>query len=185
MGNPPILEIITVHSYHLLFLQSYPTTTLRMHPIEYRTTDIRDIELIRPLWIQLNEYHHKKAKTFRSHYERITFEDRKAYFEKFAAAGSLHLVLAINPLSGGQYIGYCVTSLSLEKTGEIESIFVEEEYRALGIGSALVTRALAWLNENGPVRNRVPVCDGNEEVWNFYKKFGFHPRMMVLEQMNE
>ncbi len=88
-------------------------------------------------------------------------------------------------LSGGQYIGYCVTSLSPEKTGEIESIFVEEEYRALGIGPALVTRALAWLNENGSVRNRVPVCDGNEEVWNFYKKFGFHLRMMVLEQMNE
>lgn len=185
MGNPPILEIMPVHSYHLIFLPSYPTTTLRMHPIEYRTTDIRDIELIRPLWIQLNEYHHKNAKTFRSHYERMTFEDRKAYFEKLAAAGSLHLVLAFNPLSGGQYIGYCVTSLSPEKTGEIESIFVEEEYRALGIGSALVTRAMVWLNENGSVRNRVPVSDGNEEVWNFYKKFGFHPRMMMLEQMKE
>jgi len=79
-------------------------------------------------------------------------------------------------------VGYCVSSLSAEKTGEIESIFIEEKYRSQGIGSSLVTRALEWLDTKGSVRNRVSVGDGNEEAWGFYAKFGFYPRMTVLEQ---
>lgn len=110
---------------------------------------------------------------------------KKAYFKKVAAAGSLHLDLAFDPRTAGRYVGYCVSSLSQEKSGEIESIFVSEEYRSHGIGSALVTRALAWFNENGSIRNRVSVSVGNERAWNFYKKFGFCPRMMVLEQKSE
>ena len=156
-----------------------------MLSIKYRNTDIRDIELIRPLWIQLNDYMHSKAETFRSHFGQMTFDDRKAYFEKVAAAGTLRLDLALDPQSGGRYVGYCVSSLSEEKTGEIESIFIEEAYRSRGIGAALVTRALAWLDESGSFRNRVSVSNGNEGVWDFYKKFGFYPRMTVLQQKKE
>jgi len=156
-----------------------------MSRIEYRTTDINEIDLIRPLWIRLNDYLLGKAGKFRSHYEQMTFDERKAYFEKVAAAGSLHLDLAFDPQAGGKYVGYCVSSLSQEKTGEIESVFVEEEFRSRDIGSALVIRALAWFDEKGSVRNRVAAGAGNEGVANFYKKFGFYPRMMVLEQKRE
>jgi GNAT superfamily N-acetyltransferase len=156
-----------------------------MSGIEYRTTDINEIDLICPLWIQLNDYMLGMAGTFRSHYEQMTFDERKAYFEKVAAAGTLHLDLAFDPQAGGKYVGYCVSSLSQEKTGEIESIFVKKEYRSREIGSALVIRALAWFDEKGSVRNRVAAGAGNEEVWDFYKKFGFYPRMMVLEQKKE
>jgi GNAT superfamily N-acetyltransferase len=156
-----------------------------MSGIEYRTTDVKEIDLIRPLWIQLNDYMHGKAGTFRSHYEKMSFDERKAYFAKVAAAGTLRLDLSFDPQAGGKYIGYCVSSLSQEKTGEIESIFVEEKYRSQNIGSALVIRALAWFDEKGSVRNRVAASAGNEGVWDFYKKFGFYPRMMVLEQKKE
>jgi GNAT superfamily N-acetyltransferase len=155
-----------------------------MPPIEYRSTDIREIELIRPLWIQLNECHHERAKAFKQYYEHWTFDDRKTYFEKLAAAGPLRLELAFDT-DAGRYVGDCVSSLPEEKTGEIESIFVEERYRSQGIGSALVIRALAWLDANGSVRNRVSVGDGNEEAWVFYRKFGFYPRITVLEQEKE
>lgn len=150
--------------------------------IEYHSTDIRDIELIRDLWNHLNDYHHSKATAFRSWYEQTTFDDRKAYFKKVANTGTLRLDLAFDPQAHGRYIGYIVSSLTPEKTGEIESIFVMESYRSRGVGSALVKRTLAWLDENGSVRNRVSVGDGNEEAWVFYKKFGFYPRMTVLEQ---
>ena len=170
---------------HLLIFPLFrPITILRMPPIECRSTDIKEIELIRPLWVQLNDHHHAMARVFRNHYEQWTFEDRKAYFEKVAAAGSLKLDLAFDS-QRDRCVGYCVCSLSKEKTGEIESIFVDDAYRSQGIGTALVTRALAWLDMNGSVKNRVPVADGNEVAWDFYKKFGFYPRMMVLEQKKE
>ena len=163
---------------------SHPNSNVRMPPFEYRTSGITSIELIRPLWVQLNEYHHTRAGTFRQHYEKMTFDDRKKFFEKIASTGSLQLDLVFDTESG-RYIGYCVSSLSQEKKGEIESIFVEDRYRSRGIGSALVTRALAWLDANGSVRNRVSVGDGNEGAWKFYLGFGFYPRMTVLEQNRE
>ena len=46
-------------------------------------------------------------------------------------------------------------------------------------------RALAWFDEHGSIRNRVSVGNGNEEVLDFYKKFGFFPRMTVLERKKE
>ncbi|RXE56386.1 hypothetical protein ABH15_09860 [Methanoculleus taiwanensis] len=155
-----------------------------MPPIEYHTIGITDIELIRPLWVRLNDHHHTHARAFRSRYERMTFADRKAHFVRLIAAGALQVDLAFDP-AAGRYVGYCVSSLSPEMTGEIESIYVEETYRSAGIGTTLVNRALAWLDANGSVRNRVSVADGNEESFSFYWKFGFCPRQTVLEQKRE
>ncbi|PKG31233.1 N-acetyltransferase, partial [Methanoregula sp.] len=51
-------------------------------------------------------------------------------------------------------------------------------------GSELVSRALAWFREGHAQRIRVSVADGNEAAFAFYRKFGFFPRMTVLEQKN-
>jgi GNAT superfamily N-acetyltransferase len=157
-----------------------------MPTIEYRRTDIREINSIRHLWLLLNEYMSTRTTYFYRHFEQMTFEKRKAYFEQVASAGSLCVDLAFNVRDRDRYVGYCVSSLLTEKTGEItgeiESIFVDEAYRSCGIGSTLVTRALGWLDENGSTRNRVSVSEGNGSVENFYKKFRFYPRMTVLEQ---
>ena len=157
-----------------------------MPTIEYRRTDIREIDCIRPLWRLLNEYMSTQTTNFSRHFEQMTFEKRKAYFEQVASTGCLCIDLAFDIRDRDRYVGYCVSSLLMEKTGEItgeiESIFVDATYRSCGIGSTLVSRALGWLDENGSTRNRVSVSEGNEPVWNFYKKFRFYPRMTVLEQ---
>jgi diamine N-acetyltransferase len=153
-----------------------------MHAVAYRTTGIDEIDLIRPLWEQLNEHHRAKASCFRNRYEQMTFADRRAYFTGLHKAGQVRLDLAMD--SGtGTCVGYCVSSVSAEKTGEVESLFVEREFRSSGIGTALVTRGLAWMDSLGIVRKRVSVGEGNEEAWAFYRKFGFFPRMTVLEQI--
>ena len=157
-----------------------------MSSIEYRRTDIREIDCIRPLWFLLNDYMSTRTTYFQNHFGQMTFEKRKVYFEQVASAGSLRIDLASDVRDKDRYVGYCVSSLLMEKTGEktgeIESIFVDDAYRSCGIGSTLVSRALGWLDENGSTRNRVSVSEGNEPVWNFYKKFRFYPRMTVLEQ---
>jgi diamine N-acetyltransferase len=153
-----------------------------MPPIEYRRTGIKDIDLICPLWFLLNDCMHTKTTNFKPHFEQMTFEKRKDYFEKLAETSALCIDLAFDTRDSNRYVGYCVSSLSQEKNGEIESVFVKDSYRSQGIGSNLVKRAIAWFDENGSTRNRVSVSEGNEMVWDFYKKFGFYPRMTVLEQ---
>jgi ribosomal protein S18 acetylase RimI-like enzyme len=175
-----MLEIIPLRTPSFFSCHNLQQTG-SMTPVEYRATDISDIDLIQPLWILLNEHMRQRATTFRSHFEQMNFGERKAHFTKAAMTGLVRVDLAYDPLRGGRYVGYCVSSLSLETGGEIESIFIREGYRSLGIGSTLVNRALAWFSENGSVRNRVSVSDGNEAAGGFYKKFGFYPRMMVLE----
>jgi GNAT superfamily N-acetyltransferase len=155
-----------------------------MHPVVYRTAGISEIELIRPLWEQLNEYPHAQAIHFRTHYEKMTFEDRKLHFGHIHETGQLRLDLAADSATG-KYVGYCVSSLSAENAGEIESLLVDAAYRSAGIGTVLVTRGLAWMDSWGAVRKRVSVGNGNEAPWTFYRKFGFYPRMTVLEQKTD
>jgi hypothetical protein len=104
-----------------------------MSSIEYRVTDERDLDLIRPLWNQLNSHHLSRSTVFQRHFHEQTFEDRKAYFTRIAAAGSLRMDLAFDP-GTGRYVGYCVSSLSAEIEGEIESIVVEEGTASRGSG---------------------------------------------------
>lgn len=152
-----------------------------MYEVSCRTAGFVEIDLIRPLWEQLNEHHHERSSRFRKHYERMTFMDRRAHFQKIQKTGHLRLDLAVD-CATGRYIGYCVSSLSPEKAGEVESLFVEAGYRSKGIGTALMRRALSWMDSEGSLRKRVSIGDGNEAACVFYKKFGFYPRMTVLEQ---
>lgn len=120
-----------------------------MSSILFRATDIREIDLIRLLWENLNEHHRALAGEFTNYYSKISFEDRKEFFKRKAASGTFRLDLALDEGTGDRCIGYCITSLSEKLEGEIESIFVEQSYRLAGIGTMLVTRALAWLDRNG------------------------------------
>lgn len=151
-----------------------------MNAIEYVLTDASALESLRPLWTQLNEFHHRRANFFKSHYERMSFDERMAHFLNLARTGYLRVEIA-RDTSLGWDVGYCVSSIDGEKHGEIESVFVIEAYRRRSVGSTLVTRALRWMEDAGAARIRVSVADGNEPAGNFYRKFGFLPRMTVLE----
>ena len=134
--------------------------------------------------VQLNEHHQERASHFRFHYEQMNFGDRKAYFEKIATTGTLRLNLARDPVAD-RFVSYCVSSICPDNTGEIESIFVEPDYRSHHVGSNLISRALDWLDACGVRRKRVSIGDGNEEAWGCYRKFGFYPSMTILEQKKD
>jgi GNAT superfamily N-acetyltransferase len=76
-----------------------------------------------------------------------------------------------------------VSSIDANKVGGIESLFVEESYRGLGIGDALIKSALFWMDEKGAETKMVSVAAGNEEAFRFYARYGFRPRRTVLEQI--
>ncbi|MDD1684988.1 MAG: GNAT family N-acetyltransferase [Methanoregula sp.] len=113
-----------------------------MPAIEYCTTGIDEIDRIRPLWEALNEHHRRINNRFRAHYEKMTFDEREAYFSLLCSTGLFRLALATDRQTGTD-IGYCAGCVSEKKTGEIESIFIAPEYRSCGIGTTLVTRVLA------------------------------------------
>jgi GNAT superfamily N-acetyltransferase len=156
-----------------------------MATIVYTDTDQRGLDLIEPLWAQLNEHHRVLSPHFSSHYEKFTFEERKRELLDKAGRGTMHVGMA-KDIDADRYVGYCVSSLLMDgdsPAGEVESIFVEKAYRSSGIGDRLMKRALEWMDSMGATTKKVAVGAGNEGVLPFYARYGFHTRMTVLEQI--
>ncbi len=132
---------------------------------------------IAPLWEQLNALHEAKSVHFKAHYAGFTFETRKNTLLKAAEKGNLRVILAYD---GEKLIGYCAASV-VDDTGEVESIFVTEEYRGKGVASGMMERALAWINSVGAAKITLNVSVGNEEALGFYAKHRFLPRLTELQ----
>ncbi len=105
------------------------------------------LDKIKLLWEELNAHHCQHSLNFKDHYNQMNFEKRKFDLLKKSMYGKMRVDLAVDEVSGCT-IGYCVSSISREKTGEIESIFVNVTYRSLGIGDSLIKNALhGWIKK--------------------------------------
>jgi ribosomal protein S18 acetylase RimI-like enzyme len=150
--------------------------------IVYSETGENDLDLIKPLWGKLNEHHKARSRNFTAHFDRMTFDRRKDELLKKSAGGGLHIDLARDTETDG-LIGYCVSSITADKHGEIESIYIEPDYRRSGIGDTLMKKSLKWLKECAVTRRILVVAAGNEEVFAFYSRHKFYPRAIILEQI--
>ena len=151
--------------------------------IEYQETDISALDLIGPLWRKLNQYYRVRSKHFANRFDERTFDRRKKDLLEKSNLGSLRIDLA-KDLNTGELIGYCVSTVSKDKQGEIDSIYIEPDYRHCGIGDNLMRKALRWMDDLSVTKKILDVGAGNEEVFEFYRKYDFHPRTIILEQVD-
>jgi diamine N-acetyltransferase len=79
-------------------------------------------------------------------------------------------------------VGYCISTVSAKNEAELESIYIEKEYRKLHIGVKFMKTALAWMDTHGATRKIIGGAAGNEEALGFYEKYGFYPRIHILQQ---
>lgn len=151
--------------------------------IDYITGGAELLDAVGPLWEKLNAHHAERSPHFASEHLHMTYAARKAYFQTLAQSAELRVDLAQDSETG-RYVGYCVSAVTAE-AGVIESIFIEADYRGQGIGDALMQRTLAWMDDRHAPIKRVVVAAGNEEAFGFYARYGFHPRRIVLQQVQE
>ncbi len=152
-----------------------------MSRFEFITGSVELVDFIKPLWEKLNEYHEVKSNYFSDKYKNNTFEKRKS---KFISNNNLKVRIdLIKDIEKNLYIGYCISTIDVELTGEIDSLFIEEEYRKDGLGDKLMKEAIKWLDLNKVKTKVIVVAEGNEGVLEFYKRYGFYKRRIVLEQI--
>jgi diamine N-acetyltransferase len=159
-------------------------TLVKTTKINYIQGNETMLDDVRDLWEALNIYQCKRSVHFKEHYLGMTFEKRKAGLLKKTQGGKMYITYAIDGATA-QRIGYLISSVNAEKTGEIESIFVNSNYRGLGVGDSLMRNALAWMDQNGVVEKVVEVSVGNECAWAFYGRYGFLPRKTLLKQVKK
>ena len=149
------------------------------HDFQISSGGIEVLDDIKERWEQLNAHHRDRAPHFSAVFAGKTFADRKENILAHAAGG-LGVLLARD--NTGRLAGYCVNTINEKRVGEIDSLFILPEYRGKGLGEILVERSVNWLKEQEVTRIFLEVAAGNEQVFEFYARFGFYPAKIVLEQ---
>jgi ribosomal protein S18 acetylase RimI-like enzyme len=153
-----------------------------MKNIEYIETDQQGLDSIGFLWEKLKEHHYARATHHAGLFASMTFEGRKRDFFNKSHNGHLRLDIA-RDIETGNLVGYCVSSITEKKVGEIESIFIESDYRRHGIGDNFMKKVLTWMDSLSVASKVIGVAAGNEEAFPFYARYGFYPRVSVLQQV--
>lgn len=145
----------------------------------FRLIDKQQFSLIRELWEELNKIHYNDSVNFKNYFESFTFDQRIKAFESIE---DKYIRIEIVQIKD-EIIGYCISTITNE-IGDIQSLFIDSEYRSHGFGEKLVNNALSWFRSADCNRYQVTVAEGHESVFGFYKKMGFYPRKTVLEYKN-
>ncbi|MCY6354387.1 GNAT family N-acetyltransferase [Clostridium sp. ZS2-4] len=142
--------------------------------------DITEIELIKPLWEQLNSIHLDKSVYFKNKYEKFTFKKRIDSIYEKAQNGVIKLDILLDK-DTGNYIGYCLSSIE-DNLGEIESIYIENQYRKFRLGDKLMKNALNWFESKSITNIEINVVYANDEALPFYERYGFHVGNYILKR---
>ena len=143
----------------------------------YKIGDETIIDEIHELWSELNQIHLEKSPHFKQHFKTFTFHDRKQSLLSHANKGKLLIILAYD---NDTKIGYCASSI-VDNIGEIESMYVKPDYRKKHVGTMFMEKSLEWIRSNDAKEIIVKVATGNKEVFEFYSKYGFKPRLTLLQ----
>ena len=138
-----------------------------------------ELELLGPLWDELNEHHLRGSDHFKAWFRDYTFEKHVA----MRIRGKDCLAQAVE--SDGRREAFCISTMDGISRGEIDSLYVREEYRRRGMGRLLVESSLSWFEERRAAEVTISTAGGNEEVFGFYAKFGFFPSCHTLRAGDE
>ena len=92
--------------------------------------------------------------------------ERQAYAVKITAQEDGQVI-------GRAYVYILYNDLHVEPYGYLEDVFVEATQRGKGIGSKLITEAIAQAREQGCYKLVCTSRNSRQEVHALYKKFGF------------
>ncbi len=156
-------------------------------------TDVRIIEAgeerledLGPLWKALQRHHVAVGSDLGAmRTDEESWRRRKEeYREAFGEEGTFCLLAEVQ----GKPVGYAfVTTRAAscayetdEKSAELKTLSVLEEYRGHGIGEKLMEAVFARTRSVGLTEMAIGTVATNERVIRFYERYGFHRRYVTL-----
>jgi GNAT superfamily N-acetyltransferase len=148
-----------------------------MPAIVYDTLPLEEIHQVRPLWEGLRIFTREITTHFKTYYQNLDFDERIRKF--FKPGMRVQIDIAVDSASG-RIAGYALASIDPAGTGELDSFFVLQDYRRLGIGEQLLVRSIGWMKQQGPKEMMILTAFENREVLALYERLGFFPRLIQL-----
>lgn len=149
----------------------------KVNVIELFDIGYDEIGIIRKLWEMNRVYHENTSEYFKESYCGLDFDQRMKGFSVIDQA-SMKITVAKN---NEEYIGYCI-STALNGKGEVESVHVEQSSRGDGVGTRLVQEHLDWMRQKNCSVIGVTVSQENAATIGFYRKLGFFPNTIYMQQ---
>lgn len=150
-----------------------------MDKIEYVIGGIELLDSIDFLWVKLNNLHANVSEYFSDQFSNTEFIIRRQNLVQKSNGGELRIEV-VN--SNSKPIGYCISTIDNNRVGEIDSIYIEEQFRQRRIGHHLIQSAIQWMDIEKVSKKTIVVVSGNESVFPFYQKYGFYLRTSTLVQ---
>ena len=132
------------------------------------------LDRVEPLWSQLRRHHADLAPQWSASLLAASFEQRRA---ELVGKGRLLVSMAT---SRARDIGYCVSTITSDAIGEVDSLYVIPSHRGTGVGHALMSTAMDWFARQSVQSIVVNVISGNDAAQQFYARYGFLPRTVRL-----
>ncbi len=149
--------------------------------LKYIQGGLELIDVVKNLWEKLNNHHKEKSIHFKEHHSNLTYDMRKEALLIKSRAGKIKIDI-VKDIANESLVGYCISTISSDKVGEVDSLYVETEYRGQNIGDYFMEKALEWMDSNNVVKKQIGVAAGNDKVYEFYKRYNFYPRVTMLVQ---
>ncbi len=149
-----------------------------MQAVGYRELTQLQLDEIKPLWEELNKIHLGDSAFFKDHYATFTFEKRIGRW-KYMPENDIHVLVAETEKNIA--VCYCVSVIKEDLSGEIDSLFLQSDFRGNGIGKTLMEKSMEWLKNKNCHTIRLGVSYGHESVLEFYRHLDFYPRITLLE----
>lgn len=154
--------------------------------IRVRHAKVRDLPVLTRLWRELVGFHESLGGQDFRLAPGAEAGWRKYLRGHLGKAGKLCLVAEVE----GQAVGFLVGSIErrpgifMEREyGDISDVYVQEPYRRHGVGKALVTEALRWLDVKRVGRVRLKTDARNTLGFEFWKKLGFQTTVLTMDKL--
>ena len=158
--------------------------------IKIRKAKLKDINSIVTLEKKLIDHSDKIIKnSYPENLKDFYFNKSRDEIAKKFIKNAIHSKngLVIIAENNEKILGYLLITIrnnfsffNLKKYGKLQTIYVKDEYRKMGISSKLMDEAIKWCIERGIKRISLDVLPNNFNAINIYKKWGFSPYLLEM-----
>jgi ribosomal protein S18 acetylase RimI-like enzyme len=136
------------------------------------------LPVIRPLREQLYSDLAKAIPGFASEFTQQRMDKYDAVLADGNRTKAMQVLLTQSAY--GIPVAYCLSIIKSDGNAEIDSLFVDEKYRRLGIAAELTRRAIEWMQSHGTGHISVRVLPVNATAKALYSKLGFVARSLIM-----